>query len=141
VNLRFANGALGVVDAFFCMPDEASQNRLELYGSLGSILASGTIGQAADGTMTAILKSGAQAYDARQARAEGGVFPITPQPCNTYRAEIEEFGQAILDHRNPSHSAELGLQSQRILGACYESAKTATVVHLDTPNPWNSPNQ
>ncbi len=29
VSLSFENGALGVVDTFFCMPDEASENRLE----------------------------------------------------------------------------------------------------------------
>lgn len=130
VNLRFANGALGVVDAFFCMPDEASQNRLELCGSQGSVLASGTIGQAADGTMTAILKSGAQAYDACQARTEGGVVPIAPPPANTYRAEIEEYGCSILEGREPSNSGALGLQSQRILAACYESARLDRTVAI-----------
>ena len=70
--LQFANGALGMVDTFFCMPDEASQNRLELYGSLGSILAKGTIGQGAAGEMIAFLKQGAGGYDAQQARAPDG---------------------------------------------------------------------
>ena len=36
-SLQFACGALGMVDAFFCVPDEASQNRLEVYGSRGKI--------------------------------------------------------------------------------------------------------
>ena len=135
VNLRFANGALGVVDAFFCMPDAASQNRLELYGSLGSILAQGTIGQGAQGEMTAFLQQGAGGYDAQQARDANGGTRINPPPVNPYRAEIEEFSQAIIENRAPSNSAELGLQSQRVLAACYESAKTATVVHLDAPNP------
>jgi predicted dehydrogenase len=133
VNLRFASGALGVVDAFFCMPDEASQNRLELCGSQGSILASGTIGQAADGAMTAILKTGAEAYDAQQARTGGGVFPIAPPPVNTYRAEIEEFGRAILEGREPSNSAALGLHSQRILAACYESARLDRTISFPPP--------
>jgi predicted dehydrogenase len=133
-SLRFSNGALGVVDAFFCMPDAASQNRLELYGSLGSVLAQGTIGQGARGEMTAFLKEGAGGYDAQQARAADGGLCISPPPVNTYRAEIEEFSQAILENRAPSNSAEPGLRSQRVLAACYESAKTATVVHLDTPN-------
>lgn len=140
VTLRFANGALGVVDAFFCMPDEASQNRLELYGSLGSILAQGTIGQGAQGEMTAFLKQGAGSYDAQQARAADGGTRINPPPVNPYRAEIEEFSQAILENREPSNSAAIGLQSQRVLAACYESTKTATVVHLDTPNSCNRPN-
>lgn len=129
-SLYFENGALGTVDTFFCMPDEASQNRLELYGSLGSILAKGTIGQGAAGDMIAFLKEGAGAYDAQQARAAGGGVEIVPEPKNTYQAEIEEFSQAILDGRAPSNNARLGLQSQRVLAACYESAKTSKVVSL-----------
>lgn len=134
-SLRFANGALGVVDVFFCMPDEASLNRLELYGSLGSILAQGTIGQGAQGEMTAFLKEDAGVYDAQQARAADGGIRINPQPVNPYRAEIEEFSQAILEKREPSNHAALGLQSQRVLAACYESARTGQVnpIHSSLP--------
>jgi predicted dehydrogenase len=137
-SLRFANGALGVVDAFFCMTDEASQNRLELYGSLGSILAQGTIGQGAQGEMTAFLKEGAGGYDAQQARAADGGLCINPPPINPYRAEIEEFSQAIIENREPSNTATLGLHSQRLLAACYESARTGTVCEIN-PAPSQEP--
>jgi len=126
--LQFANGALGVVDACFCVPDEASQNRLELYGSLGSILARDTIGQGAQGEMTAFLKPGVGGYEAEQTRAAAGGIVIAPAPVNPYRAEIEEFSRAILDHREPSNHAGLGLHSQRLLAACYESARAGSVV-------------
>jgi predicted dehydrogenase len=129
-SLVFENGALGVVDTFFCMPDEASENRLELYGSLGSILAKGTIGQGASGTMTATLKASSAGYDAQQVRSAGEVLEISPPSVNTYCAEIEEFSQAILEGREPSHQAGLGLQSQKVLAACYESARTGRVVKL-----------
>jgi predicted dehydrogenase len=132
-SLFFENGALGVVDTFFCMPDEASQNRLELYGSLGSILAKGTIGQGAAGEMVAFLKEGATGYDAQQARADGGGIVIAPPPFNTYRAEIEEFSNAIIENREPANNAALGLQSQRVLAACYKSARTGKTVVL-TPS-------
>ena len=128
--VRFANGALGVVDTFFCMPDEASQNRLELYGTLGSILGRGTIGQGAEGEMTAFLEEGAGAYDAQQARTAAGGTVIAPPPVNPYRAEIEEFSQAILEDREPANAALLGLQSQRVLAACYESARTGRVIEV-----------
>ena len=134
-SLRFANGALGVVDAFFCMPDEASQNRLELYGSLGSILAQGTIGQGAQGEMTAFLKEGAGGYEAQQVRAVDGGLRINPPPVNPYRAEIEEFSQAILENREPSNNAAIGLQSQRVLAACYESARTGKVIPIHSSLP------
>ena len=128
--LRFQNGALCVVDAFFCIPDEASQNRLELYGSLGSILAKGTIGQGDQGEMTAYLKQAGAGYDAQQGRASEKGIAIDPSPVNTYRAEIEEFSQAIIDNREPLNHAGLGVQSQRILAACYESARSGKTINL-----------
>lgn len=127
--LQFDSGAIGVVDTFFCIPDQSSQNRLELYGSQGSILARGTIGQGARGEMTAYLEA-AGGYDAQQARAAGEGLVIAPEPVNMYRAEIEKFSQAILDGREPANHAQLGLQSQRVLTACYESAHSGCVVAL-----------
>jgi predicted dehydrogenase len=128
--LVFENGALGVVDAFFCIPDDASRNALELYGSLGSILATGTIGQEAAGQMVAHLSSAGPAYDARQQRTANGALPIEPPVGNTYRAEIEEFGQAILEGRDPVNNAQIGLRSQELLAACYESARLRRQVEM-----------
>jgi predicted dehydrogenase len=130
-SLFFANGALGVVDAFFCVPDTASQNRLELYGSAGSILAQGTLGQGPRGEMIACLQDQASGYEAQQARAASTGLVIDPPPVNTYRAEIEEFSQAILEGREPAHPAALGLQSQKVLAACYASARAGNVVQVE----------
>jgi predicted dehydrogenase len=116
-NLMFENGALGMVDTFFCIPDEASKNALELYGSLGAIHAKGTLGQGDAGEMTATLTG-------------QGESKIDPTPVNTYRAEIEEFGKAILQNREPSCSAEIGLRSQKVLAACYKSAKTGKSITI-----------
>lgn len=130
VILSFANGALATVDAFFCIPDASSQNRLELYGSQGSILAQGTIGQGEAGETIAFLEGKDAGYNAQQARGEGGGVVLSPPPINMYKAEIEEFGNAIRVNRIPANSAELGLRNQRILSACYESAKTRQVIQV-----------
>lgn len=129
--LFFENGALGTVDTFFCIPDNSSKNVLELYGSQGSILSKGTIGQGPAGEMTAFLEQGDEGYDAQQARAEGQGTSINPDPVNTYQAEIEEFSRAIIGDREPAISGELGLRSQKILTACYESARLGNVVEID----------
>jgi predicted dehydrogenase len=121
---RFRNGALATVDACFCIPDNSSKNRLELYGSSGSILAQGTLGQGAAGEMTAFLEAAGKGYDAKQARSAAEGLPITPPPVNLYRAEIEAFSQALLDKRDTSASAQAGLRSQMLLAACYNSART-----------------
>ncbi len=128
--LFFENGAMGTVDTFFCIPDNSSKNVLELYGSKGSILAQGTIGQGPAGRMTAFLEQDEKDYDARQARTEAQAIAIDPPPVNTYQAEIEEFSQAVIDDREPAISGELGLRSQKVLTACYESARLGKVVTL-----------
>ncbi len=128
--LFFENGALATVDTFFCIPDASSKNVLELYGSQGSILAKGTIGQGPAGEMVAFLEGEGKGYDAQQARGKDNGMMIAPEPVNTYRAEIEEFGQAIIENREPVISAELGLQSQKVLAACYESAGSGKAVEI-----------
>jgi predicted dehydrogenase len=128
--LFLENGALGTIDTFFCIPDNSSKNVLELYGSKGSILAKGTIGQAPAGQMVAFLEQDSEEYDAQQARNEAQGIVIAPEPVNTYQAEIEEFGRAIIDDREPVISGELGLRSQKILTACYESARSGKVIEV-----------
>ena len=128
--LFFENGALGTVDTFFCIPDSSSKNALELYGSKGSILAIGTIGQAPAGEMVAFLEQADKSYDAQQSRNKGQGMVIAPEPINTYRAEIEEFSQAIIEGRKPTIGGELGLRSQKVLAACYESARSGKAIDV-----------
>ena len=128
--LFFENGAQATVDTFFCIPDNSSKNVLELYGSRGSILAKGTIGQGPCGEMVAFLEQEGKDYDAQQSRMEAGGVVISPEPKNSYQAEIEEFSQAIIDDREPLIGAELGLRSQKVLTACYESASLGKVVEV-----------
>jgi predicted dehydrogenase len=130
VSISFENGAFATVDSFFCIPDNSSKNMLELYGSKGSILAKGTIGQEASGEMTAYLEDDTAGYDANQARDSGEGLPVNPTPVNTYEAEIEEFSCAILENRVPQNNALLGLQSQKVLTACYLSAQTGKAIDL-----------
>ena len=67
---------------------------------------------------------------AQQSRSEGQEIVLTPEPVNTYQAEIEEFSQAVIDDREPLINGDLGLRSQKILTACYESAGSGVVVEV-----------
>ena len=130
VSLFFENGAIGTVDTYFCIPDNSSKNALELYGSKGSILAKGTIGQGPSGEMIAYLEGEAAGYNATQERNAGDGILINPDPVNTYLAEIEEFSSAILEKREPLNNFTLGLQSQKVLEACYKSAKSGKTIDI-----------
>ena len=123
VSMLFENGAIGTVDTFFCIPDNSSKNILELYGSKGSIIAKGTIGQGAKGEMIAYLEGDNSGYNAEQVRNAASGLAIDPKPVNTYLAEIEEFSCAILEKREPVNSFSLGMRSQKVLDACYQICK------------------
>jgi predicted dehydrogenase len=126
--LSFKSGAIATVDAFFCVPDNSSKNVLEIYGSKGSVLARGTLGQGEAGDVVAFIEESGSGYDAQQARSSDDGIKISPTPVNMYRSEIEEFSQAILDGRKTVLNAEVGLRSQKVLTACYESAKTGKTI-------------
>jgi predicted dehydrogenase len=130
VMLTFEDGAMGTVDTFFCVPDESSKNLLELYGSDGSILAKGTIGQGCQGEMRFYSRPQEKGYDAQQSREQGDGVEVRPPSVNMYRAEIEEFSQALLEGRESGLARGRGLRSQKILQACYESAKTSKTVQI-----------
>ena len=80
VSIFFENGAIATVDTYFCIPDNSSKNILELYGSGGSIIARGTIGQGPAGEMTAFLEGESSGYDASQLRNAGEGISINPAP-------------------------------------------------------------
>jgi len=130
VILLFRNGAIASVDTFFCIPNNSSMNVLELYGSKGSILARGTLGQGDAGEMAAFLNEPQAGCNAQQSRSADRGIKISPELKNTYLAEIEEFSQAVIEEREPSNSAKLGLRSQKVLAACYESAASGKAVEL-----------
>lgn len=100
--LQFASGCHATVDTFFCMRDETSRNRLEIYGDGGAILAEGTLGQDSGGRLEAITGLGRADYDAGQTnRADGGYQSVAFEAVNPYAAEWVCFADAVLNGRDP----------------------------------------
>jgi len=123
--VKFANKAIGVIDSCFSIPDNSSKNVLEIYGSMGSIIAYGTIGQSPDGEATAYIEKETKGYDAQQARQLVSTSTkIEAQPYNTYRAQIESFSRSVLEDTEVFNSAQQGVRNQTLVLAAYKSAKT-----------------
>ena len=128
--LKFENGAYGVCDSFFNIPDEAARGVLEVYGTRGSLMAEGTISQVAGGTMIAYLPKEDKGYDAKQERA--GIKPakVKAELKNMYMAEVEDFIDAVEKRRTPMNSGEEALKNFRIILAAYKSQKTGRAVRM-----------
>ncbi|MFO7948138.1 MAG: Gfo/Idh/MocA family oxidoreductase [Armatimonadota bacterium] len=128
--LEFKSGAKGFVDALFNVPDAASRQALEVYGSKGSVVTFGTIGQESGGSINAAVESGDKGYDAEQTREEEIEQTIEPEPVNIYAAHISGFVDAIENDTEPPIPGEEGIWSHRVMEACYEAARTGKTVEV-----------
>ncbi|NLE43427.1 MAG: Gfo/Idh/MocA family oxidoreductase [Chloroflexi bacterium] len=131
VLVEFENGAQGVVDVSFNVPDDAAQNVLEIRGTKGLVLADHTVGQDAGGHMIAYLPQDIVGYDASQVREGGSIAkPVEVNPVNMYRAEVEHFVDCIERDVQPVVGGAEALHALRLTLAVYEAARTGCVAAL-----------
>lgn len=128
--IKFQNGTFGFVDCAFNIPDEASENVLELQGTKGCIKARMTIGQGPSGIVQVCSLEDAGGYNAAQARSGGSYQPLELEPKNTYRAEIEAFSRAVVENTQPPVGAEAGVRSMQVVEAVIRASKTGCAQKL-----------
>jgi predicted dehydrogenase len=128
--LEFKSGAQATVDCFYCIPDEASRTRLEIYGSQGAVLSEGTIGQSQGGKLEGILGLGAAGYDAAQNKDVVRKFAKVPfKAVNPYTAECQYFAECVLAGRPPAlNDSRNALAIAALAEKAYASAKTRQVL-------------
>ena len=130
--LEFKSGAHGSVDCFWCIPDEASRTRLEIYGSQGAIFTEGTIGQSTGGRVEGIFGLGDAAYDAAQDKDVARKFQRIPfAKINPYTAECGYFADCILNGRAPEiNTAKNALHIMDLTEKAYASYKTKSILKV-----------
>lgn len=128
--LEFKSGAQATVDCFYCIPDEASRTRLEIYGSQGAVLSEGTIGQSVGGVLEVLETAAAAGYDAQQSKDVARKFQKTAFPkINPYTAECEYFADCILQRRAPAlNDGKNAVRIAELTDKAYRSAKQRKVL-------------
>jgi len=131
VLVRFRNGAHGIIDNYFNIPDAAAQNALELFGTKGSIIARGTIGQEPTGQMFSILQTRETGYDASQARdTQPSRQEYSLGGIGIYGQMINLFTDCILQNRQPPAALADGRHSVKGVNAIYQAARERRVVEV-----------
>lgn len=128
--LEFRAGAHGTVDCFYCIPDEASRTRLEIYGTAGAILTEGTIGQSVGGKAEGYFLSGPAGYDAAQDKDVVRKFEKLPfRKTNPYTAECEYFADCVLAGKAPKiNGPKNALHILDLMEKAYASYKKKAVL-------------
>jgi|SRR5579859_616137 len=131
VIVRFANGAHGIIDNYFNLPDAAAQNALELHGTGGSLLATGTIGQDPTGNMFTILQGQAAGYDASQVRDVSAVRDEYHfQGIGLYGQMVAMFADCILEDKTPPICLEDGRHSVQVIETIYRAVREKRVLSV-----------
>lgn len=128
--IEMKKGTHATVDCFFCIPDESTRTRLEIYGSKGSIFTEGTIGQSTGGIMEGILDIDAGGYDVKQSKDVVRRFRNIPfKKINPYTAECEYFADCILRKREPEVNGwENALHIMDVTENAYRSYKLKKIL-------------
>lgn len=128
---RFDNGAHGIIDNYFNIPDAAAQNSLEIYGTKGAIIGQGTVGQDPTGKMFSVLQSDATGYNANQVRnMETQRQEYRLEGIGLYGQMIDVFSRCIAENSEPPVTLADGRHSVGVVLAIYESVRKRKVIKV-----------
>ena len=129
--MKMDNGSLAYVDSNFNIPDAASVAKLEIYGTRGSIIASGTLAQAEVGTVNILISDDSLEYDANQNRSEIVPLSLEGTPLgNMYTKEVSQFGDAVIGNTEPPVTADSAIYDQKIVEAAYKSSEEKRFIKI-----------
>jgi predicted dehydrogenase len=128
--LELENGAFCYIDSNFNIPDEAAKCRLEIYGTKGSMLAEGTLGQVEAGKLDVILSDDSLGYNAKQDRSNTNNVKIDVEFGNMYTKEIESFSKSILEGSPVEVPGGHAVQVQKVIEAAYRSNETGRILEI-----------
>ena len=129
--MKMDNGSVAYVDSNFNIPDAASVAKLEIYGTKGSIVASGTLAQAEVGSVNILISDDSLEYDASQARDE--LVPLSLEGVelgNMYTKEVDGLSLAVLNNTEVPVTIDSAIYDQKIIEAAYKSSESHKFVEV-----------
>ncbi len=131
VIMKMDNGSVAYVDSNFNIPDAASVAKLEIYGTKGSIVATGTLAQDEVGNVNILISDDSLEYDANQVRGELKPLSLEGTPLgNMYTKEIEGLGNAVIENTDVPVTIESAIYDQKVVEAAYKSTETKSFVRV-----------
>ncbi len=115
---RTKRGVLGHIDVNFNIPDDASESKLEVYGTKGYIQCKGTLAQEEVGTLSHLYAPQGD-YSAEQNRVLGKADQYFGEKGNLYEKQIRSFRQTVESGVLNYYYADRAVQVQEIVDKIY----------------------
>ena len=117
---KTSGGVLGHIDVNFNVPDNASEPKLELYGTKGYVICRGTLGQIEQGTLS-YLHSPQGDYSAMQNRTVDKPQEYKGEGGDLYLKQLMSFAELIEGGKTDYFYADRAVQVQKIVDKIYKS--------------------
>ena len=118
ITFKTESGVLGHIDVSFNVPDKASNSKLEIYGTKGNLICSGTLAQEEVGEMSYLYTPQGD-YDAAQSRVEIKPVKEYGEKGNLYLKQIRHFTDLIKKGTCDYFYAERAVHIQEIVDGIY----------------------
>lgn len=120
--IQLENGAVAYIDGAFNMHAAPGGNLLEIYGTRGTVLIQGSIGQQEAGDPKAF-------YMDEEGKRQ--MLPLQGDFGNLYQKEIEGFASAVLEGRPVPVPLTEGMHIQRVAEAAYQAQAEGRTVEVE----------
>ncbi len=118
IMFRSPSGILGHIDVNFNIPDNCTPSRLEIYGTAGSLVAEGTLGQEEGGKLRHVYSPQGD-YEAQQIRVVSKARNYYGKGANIYTKQFKEFNKILLSGKCDYTKAERALNIQTLCDKIY----------------------
>lgn len=122
VAFRTKKGVQGHFDVNFNVPDDASESKLEFYGTDGYIIANGTLGQEEVGTLK-YLYAPQKDYAAMQTRSAPKPKKFKGRNGDLYLKQIQAFVKRVKSGKPEYKNAEKAVHVQKVVEKIYDDDK------------------
>lgn len=130
--IQMSKGAVCYIDAHFNIPDNAAKRYLEIYGTKGSILANGTIGQDGGGEIMVTLSDQASGYNNQQERMnEEKGYKMSFEVGNMYAKQISSFSDCILNDTKPETTFDEAYTTMNVIDTIYRASKKNKFLQIE----------
>ncbi len=122
IAFRTASGVLGHIDVNFNIPDNASESKLEVYGTKGYAICKGTLGQEEKGCLSYLYAPQGD-YEAQQNRTVAKPKKYYGAGRDIYLKQIQDFCKQLRSEKLDYFYAERAVQVQEIVDKIYKEIK------------------
>lgn len=129
--VRYDNGMIGNLNAYFNIPDSAARWQISFFGTRGRIIGETTIGQEDGGRLLVISEDEEKQYIAQQDVSVAKEEIITGEYGDLFEFELESFTDSIVNGKPLVCDAQQAVYCHKVTDAAYKSSADGRFIVIE----------